>query len=98
MTLLECPNGDLSCLRQFDMLLSLEDRSYLATKVGRLLRGGAGGLTTPLWGDEYYTPEYAFRLLVPYLPKQRCVWEGCWGTGELACHMRKAGYRVVGKC
>jgi hypothetical protein len=46
--------------------------------------------------DELYTPEYAVSPLLPYLPKNKVIWECAWGTGELADHLRKAGYRVVG--
>jgi hypothetical protein len=46
--------------------------------------------------DEYYTPDYGFELLRPYLPRDVTIWEGAWGTGQLAEHIEAAGYRVVG--
>lgn len=50
------------------------------------------------WGssDEWDTPAYAVDILAPYLPKDKVIWEGCWGRGVLAGHLRKAGYPVVG--
>ncbi len=47
-------------------------------------------------GDEFYTPEYAVRPLLPYLPSNQVIWECAWGTGELAGHLRAAGHHVVG--
>jgi hypothetical protein len=101
----------------------LEDRKFLATKVGQLLRGqdhnagtepvsieeasdlatGDGAPGTKGWetsgarSDEYWTPAYALGPLLPYLPTNRVIWECAWGTGELARHLRAAGYRVVGR-
>ena len=49
-----------------------------------------------LKSDEYYTPDYGFELLRPYLPQGITIWEGAWGTGLLAEHMRRAGFRVIG--
>jgi hypothetical protein len=49
-----------------------------------------------LKSDEYYTPDYGFELLRPYLPKDITIWEGAWGTGQLAEHIKAAGYRVIG--
>jgi hypothetical protein len=49
-----------------------------------------------LESDEYYTPDYGFALLRPYLPKDVTIWEGAWGTGQLAEHIEAAGYRVIG--
>jgi hypothetical protein len=46
--------------------------------------------------DERYTPEYAISPLLPFLPKNKILWECAWGTGELASHLRTAGYHVVG--
>lgn len=47
--------------------------------------------------DDYYTPAYALGPLLPYLPKDKVIWESAWGTGELAKHLRAAGYQVVGR-
>ncbi len=91
----------------------LLDRENLARKIGKLLRGGHGDpgpdngfntknnksrATLPRRNsDEYYTPDYALRPLLPYLPKDKVTWECAWGTGELAKHLRAAGYQVVGR-
>jgi hypothetical protein len=47
--------------------------------------------------DEFYTPDYAVEPLLPYLPNDKVIWECAWGTGELAGHLRAAGYHVVGR-
>ena len=46
--------------------------------------------------DEMYTPEYALYPLLPYVNKRMRIWECAWGTGTLAFHLQKKGYRVVG--
>jgi len=46
--------------------------------------------------DEYYTPAYALDPLLPYLLKGATIWEGAWGRGHLAGHLKQAGFRVAG--
>jgi hypothetical protein len=88
----------------------LGDRQFLARQVGKLLKGGdsdlatgngapgtKGRTTAGARSDEYWTPAYALGPLLPYLPTNRVIWECAWGTGELARHLRAAGYRVVGR-
>jgi hypothetical protein len=46
--------------------------------------------------DEFYTPNCAIALLLPYLPKDKIVWEGAWGKGHIARYLQRLGYTVVG--
>ena len=45
--------------------------------------------------DELYTPKIALESLLPYLNKNWVIWESAWGTGLLAKHLRKEGFKVV---
>ena len=47
--------------------------------------------------DEMFTPDYALNPLVPYISKEFTIWECAYGEGALAKHLRKRGYRVIGK-
>jgi len=44
--------------------------------------------------DEIYTPEYALNPILPYLKKEWTIWENAWGTGVLAKHLIKKGFKV----
>lgn len=46
--------------------------------------------------SEMYTPRYAINPLLPYLDKSMIVWEPAWGMGDLAFHLNKEGFQVVG--
>lgn len=46
--------------------------------------------------NDYTTPAHALDILLPYLPTGKVIWEAAWGTGQLAGHLSKAGYHVVG--
>ena len=46
--------------------------------------------------NDYYTPAYALEPLLPFLPKDKTIWEPAWGKGHLASHLANAGYTVVG--
>ncbi len=46
--------------------------------------------------DECYTPEYAINPLLPYLEKDMVIWDCAFGTGRLAEHFNKHGFKVVG--
>jgi hypothetical protein len=45
--------------------------------------------------DELYTPEEAFNLLAPYLPKTNVLYECAVGTGKLKRQIESMGYEVV---
>ena len=47
--------------------------------------------------DEIYTPAYALKPLLPFIPPSvKVVWETAWGQGHLAKHLSDAGYSVAG--
>jgi hypothetical protein len=45
--------------------------------------------------DEIYTPKKAIYYLIPYLNKNKVIWESAWGTGKLAQHFKEEGFKVV---
>ena len=45
--------------------------------------------------DELYTPDTALDILLPYLPKDKTVFECAVGTGKLKDKMERDGYEVV---
>lgn len=47
--------------------------------------------------DEIYTPAYALNPILPYLNKDKVIWENAWGTGVLANHLIKKGFKVNSK-
>ncbi len=46
--------------------------------------------------DEFYTPDAATALLLPYLPKGKVIWENAWGMGHIARFLQSRGHPVVG--
>lgn len=46
--------------------------------------------------DECYTPEYAMKILLPFLNKEMVIWDCAFGSGRLAEHFRKYGFKVIG--
>ena len=47
--------------------------------------------------DEFQTPEYAIKPLLPFLKKDMLIWECAWGGGSLAKHLRNKGFEVIGE-
>jgi len=47
--------------------------------------------------DEIYTPDYAINPLLPYLKKKWIIWDSAFGSGKLAEHFTKKGFKVVGE-
>ena len=47
--------------------------------------------------DEFMTPEYAIKPLLPFLKEDMIIWECAWGGGSLAKHLRKKGFEVIGE-
>ena len=47
--------------------------------------------------DELYTPESAINILLPYLKKDWVIWECAYGTGKLAEHFQRNGFKVIGE-
>ena len=58
--------------------------------------GNGNRKTAGATSDEWWTPDYAVRPLLAYLPESKIIWECAWGAGKLARHLRAAGRRVVG--
>jgi hypothetical protein len=46
--------------------------------------------------DEFFTPEYALKPLLPFLKKNWTIWECAWGGGTLAKHLKNKGFDVKG--
>ena len=46
--------------------------------------------------DEFFTPEYALKPLLPFLNKDWVIWECAWGKGALATHLENKGFKVIG--
>jgi hypothetical protein len=46
--------------------------------------------------DEFFTPKYALKPLLPFLKKGKQIWECAWGSGALATHLKKEGFDVIG--
>ena len=47
--------------------------------------------------DEFFTPKYALKPLLPFLKKNWTIWECAWGKGALATHLREEGFEVIGE-
>jgi len=47
--------------------------------------------------DEFFTPKYALKPLLPFLKKEWTIWECAWGGGTLAKHLKKEGFKIVNK-
>jgi len=46
--------------------------------------------------DEFFTPEYALKPLLPFLKKDWTIWECAWGGGDLAKHLKNNGFDCIG--
>jgi hypothetical protein len=47
--------------------------------------------------DEIYTPKEAINSIIPYLSKDKVIWECCYGNGDLKRHFEDEGFKVVGE-
>lgn len=45
--------------------------------------------------DDFQTPPYALKPLLPYIPKEWIVWEPACGHGYLVDELERLGYRVL---
>jgi hypothetical protein len=45
--------------------------------------------------DDFQTPPWVLDYILPYIPKDRIIWECASGNGNLSNAMSKAGYDVV---
>lgn len=46
--------------------------------------------------DEIYTPPIALNPLLPYLTKDKRIWECAYGNGNIATYLRELGYTIIG--
>ncbi len=46
--------------------------------------------------NEFFTPGYAIKPLLPYLKKGRVIWDCAFGSGRLAEHFNKEGFTAIG--
>jgi len=46
--------------------------------------------------DEFQTPKYAIKPLLPFLNKTKIIWECAWGGGSLAKHLQEEGFKAIG--
>lgn len=46
--------------------------------------------------DNYATPDYAFKPIIPYLPKFTMIWEPACGDSRLVTWMRESGLNASG--
>jgi len=44
----------------------------------------------------FYTPIEAVKILIPYLNKEMIIWDCAFGSGKLAEHLTKFGFKVFG--
>jgi phage N-6-adenine-methyltransferase len=76
-------------------LLALNDSAHqLSTGLLSAPANGRPSLSSKR--NDYATPSHALDILVAHLPKHKVIWEGAWGKGRLAGHLKQAGYQVVG--
>jgi len=47
--------------------------------------------------DEFFTPKYALKPLLPFLKKEWTIWECAYGSGALVTHLKEEGFKVIGK-
>lgn len=45
--------------------------------------------------DDYETPLSAWKLIAPYLPKDKVLWEAFYGSGASGEHLRSLGFEVI---
>lgn len=53
-------------------------------------------LNTTSLAQELYTPPEATRQIIEFLPKNKIIWEMCYGRGDMADELRANGFEVVG--
>lgn len=54
-----------------------------------------GDIDEPASFDQCQTPIYALDPLLPYLPKDKVIWECACGKGNLVIGLKRLGYNVV---
>ena len=47
------------------------------------------------YSDDFQTPAYALKPILPYLDKNKVIWECATGKGNLANALKNLGYKVI---
>lgn len=47
--------------------------------------------------DDYMTPDYAWKNIEQYIPKDKVIWEAFYGDGESGKHLENLGLNVIHK-
>ena len=47
--------------------------------------------------QEMYTPDSALELILPYLDREKIIWEMCFGAGLMANFFSTKGFSVIGE-
>jgi len=47
--------------------------------------------------DDYMTPDYAWKNIEQYIPKDKLIWEAFYGDGESGKHLENLGLNVIHK-
>ena len=47
--------------------------------------------------DDYMTPDYAWKNIQEYIPKDKVIWEAFYGDGESGKHLENLGFNVIHK-
>ena len=47
--------------------------------------------------DDYMTPKYAWENILPFIPKDKVIWEAFYGDGKSGTHLTELGLNVIHK-
>ena len=47
--------------------------------------------------DDYMTPEYAWKNIEQYIPRDKVIWEAFYGDGTSGKHLENLGFNVIHK-
>ena len=45
--------------------------------------------------DDYMTPKYAWENILPFIPKDKVIWEAFYGDGKSGTHLTELGLNVI---
>jgi len=45
--------------------------------------------------DNYMTPPYVWDLIIPFIPKEKIIWEAFFGDGESGEYLKSKGFNVI---
>ena len=46
---------------------------------------------------DFMTPEYVWDWIIPFIPKDKIIWEAFYGDGESGKYLEKKGFEVIHK-